>query len=126
MLATRNLWAGLTLPLTLALAALFERGIKTALRRPRPFTCQPNTHVLQPRRPKDASFPSGDALRVWFLINALIAALSLSGYPALALYGIATLVTVGRVALGVHYPLDALAGAGLGILSAGVWSTLYL
>ncbi len=103
-----------------ALAALLERGVKLTLRRPRPFTALPDVRMLQPRRPHDPSFPSGDALRVWFLALAWGAAWPPAALPAA---GLAALVSLGRLALGVHHPLDVLSGGALGALAA--WGALH-
>lgn len=101
-------------------AVTLERLIKAALLRPRPFEALPGIAVLQPRRPLDPSFPSGDALRVWFLTIMLSAAF-VPALPYILLGGLlACLVSLGRIALGVHYPLDVVAGAGLGALAAGI------
>ena len=84
----------------------------------------------QPREPGDASFPSGDALRAWYL--ALILPVFAGGGLALALglSVLAMLVTLGRMVMGVHYLTDTLAGAGLGMLGAGttiwLWYLLHL
>lgn len=103
------------------LAAGLEGGIKLLVARPRPFTAFPDdAAMLQPKRPRDFSFPSGDCFRVWFLALAIPAFWGLA-WPLYALSGgIALIVTLGRVALGVHYPLDAISGTGLGFLSAGL------
>ncbi len=106
-----ELWFGF------ALAALAERLTKMSMRRPRPFTTLPGVLMHQPRRPKDPSFPSGDALRIWFLAGVLSRL-----YPAGAAlwYALGLLVSLGRIALGVHHPLDVLAGGALGALAAAL------
>lgn len=101
-------------------AALVERVIKVTLKRPRPFEAFPETLVHQPRLPIDASFPSGDCLRAWFLAIALPVLLHVPWPYAAAALLIACLVAAGRMVMGVHYPSDVLAGTGLGILFAGV------
>ncbi|RLD06218.1 MAG: hypothetical protein DRI56_08350 [Chloroflexota bacterium] len=103
------------------LAASLERGIKFLVKRPRPFASFPeNVTLLQPQRPSDFSFPSGDSLRVWFLALVIPSFWEFS-WPVYALSaGIALTVTLGRVAMGVHYPLDTISGTGLGILGAGL------
>jgi undecaprenyl-diphosphatase len=113
--------AGLLASVIYLWAALIERVVKVTLKRPRPFQALPETVVRQPRLPIDASFPSGDCLRAWFLAIAL--PLILRGpwqYTAAALL-IACLVAAGRLVMGVHYPSDVLAGTGLGILFAGTF-----
>jgi undecaprenyl-diphosphatase len=101
-----------------------ERGVKLALKRPRPFDRFPHSvTMLQPSHPDDPSFPSGDCLRAWFLV--LVIGFGFGGHTALliSLFFLACLVSLGRIALGVHFPLDTLAGTGLGI-SAGSVSLL--
>lgn len=112
----RPWWAA---PAIYLLAAAGERAVKLTLRRPRPFRALPKAHLQQPRVPHDPSFPSGDALRVWFLTLTLSATFPGQTWlpPLLAL--LALLVSLGRIALGAHYPLDVLAGSGLGLLSGG-------
>ena len=102
-------------------AALIERVVKVTLKRPRPFQAYPETIVRQPRLPIDASFPSGDCLRAWFLAIALPLILRGPWPYAVAALLIACLVAVGRLVMGVHYPSDVLAGTGLGILSAATF-----
>jgi len=113
------------------LAAGLERWIKLLIARPRPFTTFPEQAImLQPKRPTDFSFPSGDSFRVWFLALVIPAFWGLA-WPICALFwGIALAVSLGRIAMGVHYPLDVISGTGLGIVSAGltlfVWQVLGL
>jgi len=97
-----------------------EYLIKTLYTRNRPFAALGYISMLQPVKPKDSSFPSGDTLRIWYL--ALIISTAAGGRPAMliAAIALASLVTLGRLVMGVHYLTDVLAGAGMGILSAGV------
>ena len=124
LLAVYNLRLSLTTAFVLAITMTIENLIKRAHARPRPFQALHDIHMLQPRRPLDPSFPSGDALRAWFL--ALLVPLVLgSGYPilqgitALLTSALASLVSLGRIAMGVHYPSDVIAGAGLGLIASG-------
>lgn len=108
------------------LIAGLERGIKLLTKRARPFTSFPKkVAMLQPKRPNDFSFPSGDSLRVWFLALLLPAFLGLSWHFYLLSGAMALMVTLGRIAMGVHYPLDALSGTGLGLLGAGLAKVLW-
>jgi undecaprenyl-diphosphatase len=64
------------------------------------------------------SFPSGHAART-FLIAVLASGMG-PGWLALVLWVWAPLVALARVAMGLHYLSDALAGALLGALSGGI------
>ena len=88
--------------------------IKFTLRRPRPEGEFGGIY----RRSDPHSFPSGHAAR-----SMLLAVLSLAWGPpwlAFILLPWAPLVSLARVALGLHYPTDVLAGALLGILGGGL------
>ncbi len=115
-----DLRSGLMAAIVFAAAVTIEWSIKRSFRRPRPFTLIPDAIMAQPREPKDTSFPSGDALRIWFLALTIPWIFGLPPAYSLGTCLVALLVTLGRIALGVHYPLDTFAGAGLGILAAGV------
>jgi undecaprenyl-diphosphatase len=58
------------------------------------------------------SFPSGHAATAFLMASVLSAR-----YPSLRryLYGLAALVALTRVLLGLHYPTDVLAGAAIGL-----------
>ncbi len=104
------------------LAAGLEGGGKLLVGRPRPWgvVFPEGVDMLQPQRPTDSSFPSGDSFRVWFLALILPAFWGAPWYVYTLSVGAALTVTLGRVAMGVHYPLDTISGTGLGFLSAGL------
>ncbi|HNO93257.1 MAG TPA: phosphatase PAP2 family protein, partial [Anaerolineales bacterium] len=69
------------------------------------------------------SFPSGHAARA-FLIAVLASALA-PPWLAIALWVWAPLVALARVAMGVHYLSDIIAGAILGIIVALIGLQFY-
>lgn len=114
----------LSIMLVYVSAITVERTIKLIIQRPRPFTLMSDVRMLQPRRPTDPSFPSGDALRVWFLVLALSNSFKLSWNWLLIVFFLAFLITLGRVAMGVHYPSDIISGTGLGVFFVGLYLIL--
>ena len=113
--------SGLWLAAGAAGVALVERLTKSLIRRPRPFTRLPDIRLRQSPAPVDSSFPSGDAMRVWFVVCAV--EMTLPEGPLLvrlAIWGAAALVGLGRVRLGAHYPLDVWTGAWIGVGSAAI------
>jgi undecaprenyl-diphosphatase len=112
------------------LTVMIEQLVKPAFDRKRPFEEHSTLLMLQPQIPADASFPSGDCLRIWYLALILPFVAGNSPFLVLALILIASLVSAGRLVMGVHYLTDILAGAGLGFLGAGttvwIWQMLGL
>jgi undecaprenyl-diphosphatase len=102
-------WAVLMLGNISALAALVM-GLKFIFRRRRPQGEWGGIY----RNTDPHSFPSGHAARA-FLIAVLATGLGPAGL-AVALWGWAPLVSLARVAMGVHYISDVVAGSILGIL----------
>jgi membrane-associated phospholipid phosphatase len=102
-------WA-LTLLLAIIVLAVIVLGIKFTIRRRRP---EGEWGVIY-RTTDPHSFPSGHAARV-----VLIATLAIGlgpGWLAIILCVWAPLVALARVAMGVHYLSDIVAGAGLGLV----------
>jgi undecaprenyl-diphosphatase len=91
----------------LAVAALFKPWID----RLRPCFALADVHLLVPRQPRSPSFPSGHAANCF--AAATVLAMLGPGVARVA-YLVAALVALSRVYLGVHYPLDIVAGALLG------------
>jgi membrane-associated phospholipid phosphatase len=82
-------------------------------------------HVVGMRLAGHNSFPSGHAITAFLVVGVLLAGerATRPRWPAalaIALLGIA--VAASRIAVGAHWPSDALAGIGLGLL-AGVAGT---
>lgn len=97
--------------LSAALGSMLAFGLKHSFDRARPplATSEVDPLVATPASP---SFPSGHAATA-FAAAALVS----SFHPRLRLplYGLATLVALSRVYLGVHFWLDIIAGAALGV-----------
>jgi undecaprenyl-diphosphatase len=92
--------------------ALFVFPLKFLIRRQRP---QGDWGAIY-RNTDPHSFPSGHAARAFLL--AMLATLLGPGWLAIILWVWAPLVSLARVAMGVHYLSDILAGAALGVVVA--------
>jgi len=106
--------AGMHMLLTGGVILTLYKTLKNTTRRERPCHCVDNIIAAVP--PLDLySFPSGHTLHaVGFTVVAL------HYYPGLAwiLVPFSLLVASSRVALGLHYPSDVLAAAGIGFALA--------
>ena len=108
------------LPVALRMAAaglcgvLIYKWLKNKTLRPRPYQLAPAIEAAS--APLDQySFPSGDTLHA-----VCFTTIATAYYPELGpgLVPFALLVAASRPVLGLHYPSDVLAGAGLGFLIA--------
>jgi membrane-associated phospholipid phosphatase len=65
------------------------------------------------------SFPSGHAQTAFTVAHALaLQCTRLNGWVKAGFYGIAGIVAISRIYVGAHFPVDVLAGAGVGIATA--------
>jgi undecaprenyl-diphosphatase len=96
---------------SVGLAALAVTLLKDTADRLRPPLADAHVQALV-AIPQSASFPSGHAATAFAAATALALLVPRLRVPALA---VAALVAFSRVYLGVHYVLDVVAGATLGI-----------
>ncbi|HEX4669776.1 MAG TPA: phosphatase PAP2 family protein [Solirubrobacterales bacterium] len=101
--------------LSAGFALLMAKLISEIVDRPRPFVVDPHGVHLFSAHAADAGFPSDHATAAFAIATAIV--LRKRGWGIFALVAAAVL-SVGRVALGVHYPSDVLAGAALGAAAA--------
>jgi undecaprenyl-diphosphatase len=105
------------------LAAVLSAGLGLAVGkviselvdRARPFVADPHGVHLFAGHAADPGFPSDHATAAFAIAVAIFLRKRAWGVFALVA---ATVLSVGRVALGVHYPSDVLAGAALGSAAA--------
>jgi undecaprenyl-diphosphatase len=102
------------------IANLVAWGLKAAIDRPRPSAVYAEPKPLV-HAPHGGSFPSGHAASSFAC--ATILALAVPRFAA-AFYLLAAAIAWSRVYNGVHYPLDVLGGAVLGVLVAIALRTL--
>jgi undecaprenyl-diphosphatase len=97
--------------LSAAVALAIGQVLSTLVHRPRPFVADPSAVHLFARHAADAGFPSDHATASFAIAVAILLRSRRWGYLTLAM---AVVLSVGRVAMGFHYPSDVLAGAALG------------
>lgn len=106
--------------LSAGLALAIGKVISELVDRARPFVADPHGVHLFSSHAADPGFPSDHATAAFAVAVAIL--LRKKGWGAAALLA-AAIVSVGRVALGLHYPSDVLAGAALGATVAlALWS----
>jgi undecaprenyl-diphosphatase len=100
--------------LSAGVALLVAHFLAAAVNRNRPFVDHPLAHNFLAHA-TDPGFPSDHATGAFAIASALVLRDRVIGIVALVL---ALLLSVGRVALGAHYPSDVFAGAVLGLAAA--------
>jgi membrane-associated phospholipid phosphatase len=110
----RGVWGALTVFFGLVDGWLVAELLKLVVRRPRPFAVVLDLPPTLITEPTTFSFPSGDAAFAFGAAVALGRVAPAWRLPAL-LFAVA--VAFERVAVGVHYPVDVIAGALIGTIS---------
>ncbi len=101
---------------------VFAAAIRLFYYHPRPFLVLHNFNLLI-ARDMESSFPSGHASFYFALATGVYLYNKKAGLIYLVL---ASLMGFARVFVGVHWPLDILAGAVLGILTAVLTKKIYV
>jgi undecaprenyl-diphosphatase len=107
--------ASLAAVLSACLGLAVGKLISELVDRARPFVADPHGVHLFTAHAADPGFPSDHATAAFAIAAAIF--LRKRGWGIAALVA-ATVLSIGRVALGVHYPSDVLAGAALGSAAA--------
>jgi len=106
--------------LSAGLGLAVGKVISELVDRARPFVADPHGVHLFSGHAADPGFPSDHATAAFAIAVAILLRKRGWGIAALVL---ATVLSVGRVALGVHYPSDVLSGAALGSAAAlALWA----
>ena len=106
--------------LVVALAQLVvDVGLKPAFARDRPFVADVSSRVVG-YQPATQSFPSGHSATAFGAATVL--ALAVRGPGRVLAWLLAIGIAFSRIYIGVHYPLDVVAGALLGA-GLGLWVT---
>jgi undecaprenyl-diphosphatase len=99
---------------TILVAEGASGGLKLLIERERPGSLEGGPDSLVDL-PATFSFPSGHATVSFACATVLAFAIPRLAVP---LYALAALIAFSRVYVGVHYPIDVIAGAALGVLIA--------
>ena len=113
-------WLWIRVGVAILIAESVSAALKGWIDRDRPPLSNPDPEPLV-ALPATHSFPSGHATVAFACATTLALAVPRLRVP---LYVLATLIAFSRVYVGVHYPLDVLAGAVLGIGIARALRTL--
>ncbi|MBS1879060.1 MAG: phosphatase PAP2 family protein [Actinobacteria bacterium] len=107
--------AAVAAALSTGLALVIGKVISELVDRARPFVTHPDQLHLFASHSADPGFPSDHATAAFAIAMAIFLRKRSWGIVALVA---ATVLSVGRVAIGVHYPSDVIAGAALGSAAA--------
>lgn len=112
--------ASLAAVLSAGLGLAVGKAISELVDRARPFVADPHGVHLFTAHAADPGFPSDHATAAFAIAVAILLRKRSWGIAALVA---ATVLSIGRVALGVHYPSDVVAGAALGSAAAlALWT----
>jgi undecaprenyl-diphosphatase len=113
--------AAVAAALSAGLALAIGKVVSELVDRSRPFVAHPDQVHLFSGHSADPGFPSDHATAAFAIAMAIYLRKRSWGIVALVA---AAVLSIGRVAIGVHYPSDVVAGAALGCAAAlALWWT---
>lgn len=102
--------------IALLLSAIIAAGLKLLYQSPRPYVVLEHVHQLaQPTEPN--SFPSGHTSSTLSVVTVLVYKLRENKGIVVLLILFALLIGFSRIYIGLHFPLDVVVGAVIGIIS---------
>lgn len=101
---------------------LAGQGLKRLFNRLRPYEVEGHRHRLLIARPSGSSWPSSHPAVLLAFVTVASRDLALSPRARAGVTGLAGLVGLSRIYLGVHYPADVAGGLLLGRATADAWS----
>ena len=119
----RRLRLAAALAAAILLKVWLEAMAKMFVQRDRPAETLPDVILRGQSAAHGLSFPSGHAM-VIFAITALVAPY-FKGWWKVLPWALAAAVCLSRVYLGAHFPLDVIAGAGLGLFIGGALNLVF-
>ena len=119
----RRLRLAAALAAAILLKVSLEAMAKMFVQRDRPAETLPDVILRGQSAAHGLSFPSGHAM-VIFAITALVAPY-FKGWWKMLPWALAAAVCLSRVYLGAHFPLDVIAGAGLGLFIGGALNLVF-
>jgi undecaprenyl-diphosphatase len=119
----RRLRLAAALALATVLKVVLEDTVKMFVQRHRPGETLPDVILRGRAAAHGLSFPSGHAM-VIFAIATLVSPYLKGWWKALP-WALAVAVCLSRLYLGAHFPLDVVAGAGLGVVIGGVLNLVF-
>jgi len=119
----RRLRLAAALAAATVLKVALEDSVKMVVHRHRPDETLPDVILRGNAAAHGLGFPSGHAM-VIFAITVLVSPYLKGWWKALP-WALAAAVCLSRLYLGAHFPLDVIAGAGLGVFIGGVLNLVF-
>ncbi|GAB6085436.1 phosphatase PAP2 family protein [Alkaliphilus crotonatoxidans] len=122
-LSSREDWrkVALQLAINLIVSQSIVQSVKRLVNRPRPYCKLENVNMLA-MVPCQYSFPSGHTCAAFILALTIM---TLHPFVKIISLGLATLVGISRIYLGVHYPSDVIIGSLIALVTTFITTWIF-